>query len=68
MGVKWAENLKGATEKWEVKLTTARVQRTVSLSGRRGSPNDIVSETGKGGKAKEVQWAINHRGEGGSGP
>jgi hypothetical protein len=65
MGVKWAENLKGATEEWAVKLTKARVQTAVSLSGRRGSRNDVVSGTGVGGKAieGEVQWSINHRGE-----
>lgn len=41
------------------------MQRAVSLSGRRGSRNDVVTEIGLGGKAKvgEVQRAINHRGE-----
>ena len=65
MGVKWAENLKGATKKRAVKLKRARVQRAVSLSGRRGSRNDVVTKIGVGRKAKEgeVQWAINHRGE-----
>jgi hypothetical protein len=65
MGVKWAENLKGATEKLAVKLTRARVQRAVSLSGRRCSRNDVVTENGVGGKAKEseVKWVINRRGE-----
>jgi len=55
---------KGGDKKWAVKLTRARVQRTVSLSGRRGNRND-VTKIGVGGKAKEgeVQWAINHRGE-----
>jgi hypothetical protein len=56
---------KGGDKKWAVKLTRARVQRKVSLSGRRGSRNDVVTKIGVGGKAKEgeVQWAINHRGE-----
>ena len=58
MGVKWAENLNRATEKWAVKLTRARVQRTVGLSGRRGSRNDVVSEIGVDGKAKGGRGAL----------
>lgn len=59
------ENLKGATKKWAIKLTRARVQRAVSQSGRRGSRNDVVTEIGVGCKAKEgeVKWVINRRGE-----
>ena len=59
MGVKGAENLKGATDKWAVKLTRAGMQRAVSLSKRMGSRKAIVGETEEG----EVRWAINHRGE-----